>query len=407
MPDSIDLLRKLFGWITVLYACVVSMIKPLEGLFGVLLLFLGICLVWRETAIEAPLRNYSLLLFLYLAVNAASLIFSGYSNDAGLFVLKNSPVFISAIVAVNIRDIKLLLAALSFFCLGVCVLAGITVYEGLILGVSGPRPPSFMTAVHAGYILSYGLLVVLVCYMHVQRYHFGVLIVVGLLSLALLLNATRGAWIATVLALVPIVMHSKMKFWFLGLIILVLVSLFSLPQVRSRTLNDIKAVLHYSYGGPVETSMGTKLDMWFASFELFKQSPFLGVGANQWQQSIHQMIERKQAPETLRRFNQPHNMFIHALATSGITGLIVFTLFVFFPCSFLKFSRRKHTLFSDLLAAVTTAFIVQGLFDSVPQMYRPFHSYLLLVGICLAGMTWAKYDDRLFSTFFRNSECAS
>ncbi|MDD2500535.1 MAG: O-antigen ligase family protein [Geobacter sp.] len=406
MTDSTDSLRKLFGWITVLYASVVSTIKPAEGVFGVLLLLLGGYLVWRKKTIEAPLRIYSVLLFMYLIANVASLVFSDSSGDVGLFVLKNILVFISVFVAVNIRDARLLYAVLTVFCLGVCILACVTVYDGLILGVNAPRPPSFMTAVHAGYILSYGLLVVLVSYMHIQRYRFGVLVVVMMLSVALMLNATRGAWIATVLALVPIIIRSRIKFWFLGLIVLVLLLLFSLPQVRLRTLNDIHAVLHYSYGSPIETSMGAKLDMWVASYTLFKQSPFFGVGANKWQQSMHVMIENKQASEVLRHFNQPHNMFVYALATTGAVGVVVFVLFVAFPYYFLKRYGQQRTLFSDLLSVLIIAFIVQGQFDSVPQMYRPFQSYLFLTGVCMAGITWAKRDDRLLSKVLRN-RCVS
>ncbi|NJD36781.1 MAG: O-antigen ligase family protein [Geobacter sp.] len=398
MQDSIDLLRKLFGWITVLYACVVSMIKPLEGVLGALLLLLGIYLIWQKNTIEGPLRSYSLLLFLYVAVNALSLVFSGNSGDVGLFVLKNILVFISAIVAVNIRDTRLLLAVLACFCLGVFALASITVYDGLISGGSDSRPPGFMSSVHAGYILSYGLLVVLVCYVHAQRYCFGFLMVLGLLSVALVLNATRGAWIATVLALVPIIVRSKNKFWLFGVVLFVVALLFSLPQVRTRTFSDIQAVFHYSYGSPVETSMGAKLDMWFASYELFKQSPVFGIGANKWQQSIKVMIDNKQASEVLRRFNQPHNMFINALVTTGVVGGFVFILLVTFPYYFLKRYGKPRSLFSDLLSVLTIAFIVQGLFDSVPQMYRPFQSYMLLVGICLAGMTWVEHDDKLLST---------
>ncbi len=406
MQDSIDLWQKMFGWIAVLYACVVSMIKPLESVFGVLLLLLGIYLIWRQNTIEAPLRSYSVLLFLYVAVSTMSLVFSGNAGDVGLFVLKNILVFVSAIVAINIRDTRLLLAVLAFFCLGVFILASITVYEGLISGASDSRPPSFMSSVHAGYILSYGLLVVLVCYVHAQRYSFGYLMVMGLLSFALVLNATRGAWIATVLALVPIIVRSKFKFWLLGVVFLVVALLFSLPQVRTRTLNDIQAVLNYSYGSSVETSMGTKLDMWLASFELFKQSPVFGVGANRWQQSMNVMIENKQASEILRRFNQPHNMFVYMLTTTGAVGMVVFALLVTFPYYFLKRYGQQRSLFSDLLLVLIISFIVQGLFDSVPQMYRPFQSYQFLVGICMAGIMWVKHGDSLFPAFPK-TKCVS
>lgn len=254
------------------------------------------------------------------------------------------------------------------------------------------RPPGLMNQVHTGYVLSFGTLVTFLLVTHLQLSRQMKLLSLLLPVAGLLVNATRGAWVATVVALLPTVLRSgKKRFFFLSVTTL-LVLLLSVPSVRTRTVNDLRAIMDSSYRGKVETSMGAKIEMWLISLEMFKSSPLFGIGNINWQRRLPDFTDSDHLSVIVGRFNQSHNMFIHTLATSGLTGFSALLLLLAYPLYLARKYAVDSSLFSDLMKAVSMAFIVQGLFDSATLLYRPFHCYLFLVSLSLSGIILQKKE---------------
>jgi O-antigen ligase len=119
---------------------------------------------------------------------------------------------------------------------------------------------------------------------------------------------------------------------------------------------------------------------------MFMGAPFLGVGPNNFQAELHALIKDKRASAVLYRFNHPHNMFMHTAATTGIFGLISFLLFAGFPGYLIWKTGVGSTFYSTALFLIWGAFLVQGLTETVPVMYRPFQGYILLTGLLIGGL---------------------
>ena len=115
------------------------------------------------------------------------------------------------------------------------------------------------------------------------------LFVIG--SVALLFNATRGAWIALaivlpLLSLCYVLKSKKMFFAFTSIILVVGIALVNNPSFMKRVLSitDTK-----------NASNSSRFIIWYTSFEMFKEHPVLGVGLgnykNVYQKSVEHRVE--------------------------------------------------------------------------------------------------------------------
>ena len=115
------------------------------------------------------------------------------------------------------------------------------------------------------------------------------LFVIG--SVALLFNATRGAWIALaivlpLLSLCYVFKSKKMFFAFTSIILVVDIALVNNPSFMKRVLSitDTK-----------NASNSSRFIIWYTSFEMFKEHPVLGVGLgnykNVYQKSVEHRVE--------------------------------------------------------------------------------------------------------------------
>lgn len=386
-----------FGIVTILLALFVTTAKAIAAFCSVALILLAIFIIWHERHLPRTLITYIYTTSLYIIAISLAL-WLGNLEVAFVFSGKKLILFFGLAIAVGLRNESYRLLSLFSFVIGVLILSIITIYQSFIIDFSLHRASDYMNAVHAGYLMSYGVIVTLVLLLNFRKYLISGTIILSLILSALILNQTRGAWLATLAAMLPLLWKSKKRYMLSALISFFIVSLFFIPGVRERTFNDLKAIQNYKAHSDIETSLGAKIQMWAVSLEMFKKHPLLGIGSGNWQKYTHQMIDGEKAPATLERFNQPHNTFINALATTGILGLIATIALIIYPL-FLAIKRTYSSLFYPLLIKlVSIAFIVQGMTDSVTQMHRPFHSYLLIMGVCIAGLVWGSPNNTLNTT---------
>ena len=128
------------------------------------------------------------------------------------------------------------------------------------------------------------------------------LFVIG--SVALLFNATRGAWIALaivlpLLSLCYVLKSKKMFFAFTSIILVVGIALVNNPSFMKRVLSitDTK-----------NASNSSRFIIWYTSFEMFKEHPVLGVGLGNYKNVYqneyiaHRVEKERNAIKKLRSF---------------------------------------------------------------------------------------------------------
>lgn len=143
------------------------------------------------------------------------------------------------------------------------------------------------------------------------------------LLLALFLSFSRGAWLATGLALLVmiIVTGSRRGLIVFGLGVVALVA--ALPFIKLERITSL-----FSF---VTGSNNTRLNVWQASFDMIRDHPLTGIGLDQFLYKYQ--IEYVKPEAWLERFtSHPHNFLLDYWLRLGIIGplLAILLLVVFF-----------------------------------------------------------------------------
>lgn len=243
-----------------------------------------------------------------------------------------------------------------------CSLLGITLGSMCLIyqGLSGDsRASGFFghPMTFAGYFCIY-LPVLLVCFLEQRiygqwRWLAGGSFVLGVV--ALLFNATRGAWLALTLVLLFILAYYLMKGNKLAMLCLALfiaagagLSQYQPFMQRLATITDTK------YQSNTE-----RLLIWQSAYTMFKDHPVLGVGLGQYKDNYQKKYISPKAKEPY--LSHAHNNFLQMLAENGIVGFVGFlTLLVcFIGYSFKRFWQEKNP-YALMMSMATLALVLQG-----------------------------------------------
>lgn len=183
--------------------------------------------------------------------------------------------------------------------------------------------------------------ILLLMFLHTQekrfKIFFAILFFVGVA--ALLLNGTRGAWIAAII-LLPLTasIYSGYKKKSLAVILGILIlfggffSMSSTLSNRLSTVTDLKM-----------QSNSERLLMWESAFNMFKDHPIFGIGYGQYGTAYKTKYISPDAKEYWQV--HAHNNFIQMLAECGILGFSAFVfMWIYFSYWALKNWRRKKNI---------------------------------------------------------------
>jgi O-antigen ligase len=126
--------------------------------------------------------------------------------------------------------------------------------------------------------------------------------------------------------------------------------------------------------------------MWQSAFRMFLASPFFGVGTGDYVATMNGYIASGQLPTFMAMFNQPHNIYLFALATNGLPGLAAL-LFMFFVS--LRSSMRgigegnEERLFAFLALATIVHYMFAGLTESMFNIQILRYTFAFIIGVCV------------------------
>src|SRR5260370_26387368 len=195
---------------------------------------------------------------------------------------------------------------------------------------------------------------------------------------AILLTASRGATLATLvaLAIVPLTqarLNGRQRIaLMLTIALLVAGALFFVPSTSWERLSTL----------PSEFEHGTftgRTIIWKAGWEIFRAHPFLGIGANAFRVIVSRVLaepirldERDPAPPA-------HNTFLSILVEQGVVGFAVFCALL----GVLALSLRALPHFQQRLWIVSLAVCVVGVSSLTWEMRKPtWFFFVLLIAQC-------------------------
>jgi len=186
-------------------------------------------------------------------------------------------------------------------------------------------------------------------------------VITALLITCLALTYTRGAWIATVLALVFLAFLRSKKLLVLLIIVLLIVPFVTPEQMKDRALT----VLHID-------KMATKRPyIWQEALSIVKDFPLLGCGLNTY--TI--VAPRYKLPGGGGHY--PHNSYLHMAAESGLLGLGAFLwiILVLFRKALANLVKIKDGFHGAVLAG-----LLAGLFAFLAHSFVDTNFYSLQLG---------------------------
>jgi len=213
---------------------------------------------------------------------------------------------------------------------------------------------------------------------------------------ACILSGTRGAWIAVpglfFITLIQYYRDLRFRTWmgiFIG-IFLVAVILYKIPQtqISLRLQETCQEIMEYDGSHSKEGSASERLEGWKAAWNIFLEHPFLGAGPGSFKSISHQMIDRGERSEIIRRYHQPHSAYLSVMSDCGIPGLIslfaIFLVPVYVIIKQIRITRDKRDAgFVGLY--LIAAFMQFGLTETIfgQNIYIGFYVVMLAAVLCI------------------------
>ena len=212
----------------------------------------------------------------------------------------------------------------------------------------------------------------------------------GFAVFSILFSLSRTAWFGLFAAgIVLSYLLARTKRWFLLALATMIAGCLLAYQfsaiVQSR-VNSIFSDIALYTRGETFSNVGDRFVMWKAAFSMFLSNPLMGVGTGDYMATMREYVAAGTVPERILGFNQPHNMYLFALATNGLLGLAAL-LFLFSRVLALSLPLREaqpgQKQFRFLAVAVAVHYLVAGLTDSLFNIFLLRYTFAFIMGTCV------------------------
>jgi O-antigen ligase len=129
-----------------------------------------------------------------------------------------------------------------------------------------------------------------------------------------------------------------------------------------------------------DTSIGARMEMWRAAWDMFQQHPVVGIGPKRFATELEQRMASGQTAR-IPRFSQAHSQILHAAATGGVVLVLAYLCLVAGPAVF--FWRKLRQTATDPPAHMLAA---MGL--------------IIIASHLLFGLTNAVFDLQIYSAVY-------
>jgi O-antigen ligase len=202
------------------------------------------------------------------------------------------------------------------------------------------------------------------------------------------LSQTRGAWLA-----LPVFMaiafallrnlRARHKFTFFVAAIVLLGSSYVLSSAIQKRIDEgASDISHYLDKKDLNTSLGTRLQLWRGSWLLLKERPVFGIGMEQFPRSLRQLAARHEITAEAAAQPHSHNELLFHMTTLGMPGLLAILSLYFVPAFYffreLNHPDRETRTVAGMGLALALGFFIFGLTD-VMFYWTVIHTFYVVV----------------------------
>ena len=372
------------------YICGFSFFLPLSIAVGNIFLTLSLLglihrLIRKHDDVAENLRRYRkiflvilvLLLAVFFSALTSGFVWEGIKRFAERYIYHVSilfPVFLVRYRQAQIIFLVKCLLAGMFFCHLSVIFQAVS-----HLSEESWRFGGVLDIMPQGTLLTMSLPIYALLFMHLKRRRFLALtaLIVGIG--ALILNGTRGAWLAT-LILIPtvILLYSKKKLKSLSVILSALILIGGIFAVTPRLSDRVATITDMNMQSNAE-----RMKMWQSALNMFEDHPILGIGYGQYATAYQTKYILPTAQERFQ--SHAHNNLIQMLAECGSVGFSAFIfMWIYFSYFTLRGWLRKKNFACLLFFCVLSGLMLHGLTEFNFETAIPSKIFWYSLGLCLA-----------------------
>ena len=210
--------------------------------------------------------------------------------------------------------------------------------------------------------------------------------ILGVSCVCMILTYSRGCWLGLIFSIFLIVLMLFPKL-ILPLMVIAPFSIFVMPE---SIIDRITSIGNMNDGSTV-----FRVYIWRATVNMLQKYGIsgIGLGTDCYEKYYsHYAYDAVLAPHS-------HNTFLHVMCESGIFGLLVFVLLLYFLLRqlFVAYSKTKNSDLKIVCGCLIAGFgglMVQGMFDNVFYNYRMYMIFFAIFSIaCSAYKIYKKENE--------------
>ncbi len=348
-PEQTNLNRLLFP-VLVVYSVGIPLHLYITNVAAMALGLLGLWRLWKQPfGIKDLFNPWTILNLVFYGFHALAILSHTFNTSEALFDLEVKlsilvlPIFLGLFKNEIVGYSSVLLRYFAWS--SSVVIASILVY-GLYLFYSDVPYESIlytgMTAplgVHHAYLSLYGLASIMI-FLYIEsksKLERSAKFVFSLVILLFIYFSLSKIHILAAMLVIPLGIYSQLKAakqskasWFYALF--TVLALFCFGYFYSPVKVKMAEAFEALTGKSEKTyeNANNRIIKWESAFEVFLQSPIIGVGPGDVQKHLNTIYEEKKFSEGIHHQYNAHNQFLQTLAGLGIIGLISLLALIFY-----------------------------------------------------------------------------
>jgi O-antigen ligase len=166
------------------------------------------------------------------------------------------------------------------------------------------------------------------------------------------------------------------------IVLLPIIAFYTIPSFASK-VSYANWELHEFRNGRMDAGSDQgRIKSYIIGWDIFTSHPLIGVGAGDLRQTVHGKYA--ELYPTQEKKLMPHNQFLTIMAGTGLIGLLLFLLAIFYP--FFAYRHYRDPFFFVFFLAFLLSFLVESTLENSIGI----GFYVLFLGICLSYLTGAR-----------------
>lgn len=159
-----------------------------------------------------------------------------------------------------------------------------------------------------------------------------------------------------------------------AVIAVLLAGFFSTTDIVRSRIDQAASDIHlYSEKKNLDTSVGTRFQLWNASLILFKENPWFGVGPHGFSKALANLSDRKILTPEAATYPHSHNEVLYNMAILGVFGLLgilsTYLVPIFYFAREMRHQDRQIKATAAMGLSLCLGYFIFGLVD-VMFMWR-------------------------------------